>query len=386
MEGNNLLRARVKGLELSPTAQRITLDYSLAHVWLEVPTSLRFMDRGADLSGSERPRLEYRCNDPFRKVELVGEEVADCFWSFLNLSEASDHKILTYAQRFGVLRIGPYGSIRSRDGQRMDYGTGIYRDVQYPVTSMDGSELRIETTSVEEIDYWYMESTRDWRAYSRMLGSALVLATTLLNRQKTALEDWQNILEPQASASDLGAVAWPGGMLEYNPAHEWRGEHPPDHNAKPTDLLGDEASQLSIFEDFITSLMIAGGLLPRLSLHVTPNGFRPQVTLAPERRIHVMGESGYHQRLDPPYASDLFSVLCGQLVAILVSANGVAICDECSSIYQPSRRPRPDRRHYCLTCQQDANLAAKRRSYHANKSKWPSVVSRKRADAVAKGP
>ncbi len=279
----------------------------------------------------------------------------------------------------GILYIGPYGSIRARgDGKRIDYGMGTYRDIQYPVTSVGGDELSVETASVEDVEYWYIEPIRDWRAYSRMLRSTLVLATNLMNKKETALEDWQNVLEPRVSAHEWGAITWPQGINTYNPAREWKGEFPPDHNAKPTDLLGDRASQLSIFEDFITSLMIAGGLLPRLSLNSSIDDSQPQVTLAPERRTHEMGESGYYRRLDPPYVLDLFSVLCGQLVAILVSANGIAICDECSSIYQPSRRPRSDRRHYCPTCQQDANLAAKRRSYHANKNKWPSVVGRKR--------
>ncbi len=44
---NNLLRARVEGLKLRPNAHNITLGYSLAHVWLEVPTTLRLRDDNA---------------------------------------------------------------------------------------------------------------------------------------------------------------------------------------------------------------------------------------------------------------------------------------------------------------------------------------------------
>jgi hypothetical protein len=71
----------------------------------------------------------------------------------------------------------------------------------------------------------------------------------------------------------------------------------------------------------------------------------------------------------------LFGVLAMQLAAAVSSPHGTHRCDnaECRALYTPDgRKPNPKRDNYCPSCRLsgDAARAARRRSYHKNKSRW----------------
>jgi hypothetical protein len=308
--------------------------------------------------------------------------VGDCFWNFINLSDVPDTRILEYAQRYGLLRIGEHGQVNSGDsGRRLDYVVGSYEE-NVTVTDITGASQYRERVQRDRIEYWFFEPIKDWRAYALMFRHTLIVAANLLDGKASDLQSWKYMLEPDISVPESGYSA-SRHVIEHE--YHTRFRHPGETHAdveinidaQLRKLVSTGELERELFENHITRLLALADVTPSFSMIEHRGVVRAQLVLSPEVRTRPLGESGYTLHLAQPWPLQLFSLLSIQLVAILTSLGGVAICSECGAPYRAKRKPRYDQRHYCPTCQNEANLASKRRSYHTNKNNWPSVVGRK---------
>jgi len=157
-----------------------------------------------------------------------------------------------------------------------------------------------------------VEPLDTWRRVSRRARTILAIAAALHQKKLPDPLLWDE---------------WPEMWAVHYLGHMGEGQAPPGTEARVERKLPTITTARQGLARLTQEWLDVGGVTPRLAW-----GRRgPEVTL---------GEQ------------DMFSVLAVQLTFVVCGSAGLAICTSCGHPYFTERRPRRDRRNYCLDCQE----------------------------------
>lgn len=227
---------------------------------------------------------------------------------FVGLGEATEERILQYAQRWGVLGICTHGLPYSHNPPVGDPTRDRAACVAMRIKDFDPSK--------QDESEQYCEWLDDWRRFSNASRSLLNIAARLYDKKPGLQQDWRHVVMCNP--------------IFFAPRIPWW---------EPR--VGVERFQLSaVMNDWL----LWGNVRP---------------TIEYERGSWSIKLKGH----------GLFGTLALYLCLTIGQTEGFAICTSCSKPYFPPRQPNPNRRQYCRDCgrraaQRDASRDYRQRIRH----------------------
>jgi hypothetical protein len=221
-------------------------------------------------------------------------------WRFLHLRSASDEAIAEFARDWGPLELCeahgfPAMHICS------EYGESYHElDEQLEALSPEFSQRDRIPCRPRTRDGWHLEPISQWRRWAGQLTNVLKLACVLAGERDRRPDLWR--------------IAAPNGMAGFTSVEI--AQSPWDH-------------QRALFSSVMTTHLEMGRGLTGLAWDHRARQYR------------VFIECG-----------GLFAAIVGQMLAVVVSEVGLAMCSRCGLPYlrESMRRPRSDKGSYCLEC------------------------------------
>lgn len=176
-------------------------------------------------------------------------------------------------------------------------------------------------------DYSYLEATEDWRHFARQARALISIAARLHGRQLGAAADWALVYERTGREGPPGQ-----GILEA------------------------ERFALTLV---VNEWLVLGSVRPQFHWD-SGRTTMPAITL---------GGGG------------LFGALAVQLMLAVSMTDGLALCSACGAPFVPTRRPRPDERHYCPTCREAGRPQRDAARDHRRRNAQPKAASPRSIDA-----
>jgi hypothetical protein len=220
---------------------------------------------------------------------------------FVELAEARDERILSFARRWGVLRLCKH-DLPAYHPEGAWFGTGLIRSktrwARSPFASGRTWQPQTQCHWRGETEGKGWEPVDAWRMWARRSRAMLALATELHRGRPGDREDW-------LKAS--GADEYPGSDLhiDQRPEQRWN-------------------TFVSILQEWLW--------LPKVLPWIDRRDGRLIITLNSW--------------------SGLFGAVVLQLVFAASRSDGLSICSGCKNAYTPTQRPARDRRRYCDTCRE----------------------------------
>lgn len=264
----------------------------------------------------ERPLADERWSVP-DEVDLVGDRLV-YRWTgrersassgfgilsrFVDLADAADAQILSFARRWGVMELCEHGlpAAHSRPA--------LAPSIMHRVT---WCERLGHDPGKERQDYW--EPLSAWRQFSREGKALLTLAAHLQSGTPSRPEDWRVALGWERTDGGISPPAYPPDWK----GREWH------------------------IEQRVNTWMAWGA--SGLSFH-----WRRSWPPKDERATTRPRES----RLVPEVTvggGGLFGALAAQLMFAVARSDGLAFCSGCTTPFFPTRKPSSGERRYCDDC------------------------------------
>jgi hypothetical protein len=177
-----------------------------------------------------------------------------------------------------------------------------------------------------------------YRFYVRQVAAAIRLVAALQSRRPTRTDDWALVvsgLDGKLTADELAAVEWAPPKEAWSHAdrcqrHSWEQQR---------ELLSRNVNQW----------LADAGVYPSLSWG--PEGASLNLALGKPLVAEGTFMSKYVW-----HGATLYGMLVAQLAAVVAANGELTNCCWCRQPYQPQRKPRTDRRHFCsLECKKEAH-------------------------------